>query len=275
LIGALAALFQFNVWSFAVPAAIASGYWVALRRAREAGVDTRIFESSMEWGTGGGLLLSHMAEILFYQPQKLKAEGFLTLFKFWDGLSSYGGFFGGVLVFAGYYWVVTRRSWWKQADLLIQGMVVAWVFGRFGCTVSGDHPGPRTTVPWAYPYPDGPRHNMGLYEMLFTIVVLLPANLLLHRKKPRVGSFVAMNCLLYGAGRFALDFLRATDVTNPDPRYAGLTLAHYCSLSIFLFGLLVLVLSRRGVLEARSASGSTIAAPSSTSSSAPPPTSPT
>jgi phosphatidylglycerol:prolipoprotein diacylglycerol transferase len=269
LTGALAELFQFNVWSFAVPAAISSGYWVALRRARQAGLDTRIFESSMEWGIGGGLLLSHMAEILFYQPQKLRAEGFWTLFKFWDGLSSYGGFFGGVLVFAAYYRIVAKRSWWKEADLLIQGMVVAWVFGRFGCSVSGDHPGPRTRVWWAYPYPDGPRHNMGLYELVFTLVVLVPANLLLHRKKPPVGTFVAMNCLLYGAGRFALDFLRSTDLRESDPRYGGLTLGHYCSLAVFLFGVLVAVLSRRGVLAARSASASPIAAPSSSSSSPP------
>lgn len=268
--GLLAGLFQFNVWSFAVPAAIIFGYWVALIRAREAGIDTKVFESSMEWGIGGGLLLSHMAEIILYQPWKLKAEGWLTLLKFWDGLSSYGGFFGGVLVFAVYYRIVTRRSWWKQADPLIQGMVVAWIFGRFGCTMSGDHPGPRTTVWWAYPYPDGPRHNMGLYELLFTAVVLLPANLLLRRWKPPVGSFVAMNCLLYGAGRFALDFLRSTDRSDSDPRYGGLTLAHYCSLSIFLFGLVVAGLARGGRLAPKSAEPSS-AGPSSSSARASPP----
>ncbi|MBV8881205.1 MAG: prolipoprotein diacylglyceryl transferase [Planctomycetaceae bacterium] len=274
LTAVLAALFQFNVWSFAVPAAIASGYWYAVRQARRAGdIDLKLLESSMEWGIGGGLVLSHMAEILFYQPQKLKADGWVTLLKFWDGLSSYGGFFGGVFVFAAFYRIVKRAAWWKEADVLIQGMILAWIFGRFGCTVSGDHPGPRTTVAWAYPYPDGPRHNMGLYELIYTVVVLLPANLLLARRKrkPPVGSFVAMNCLLYGAGRFALDFLRATDVTNPDPRYLGLTLAHYCSLSIFLFGLGVAVLARQDRLATSSSAATTSAGPSS---SAPPASTP-
>ncbi len=114
--------------------------------------------------------------------------------------------------------------------------------------MSGDHPGPRTKLWFAYPYPDGPRHNMGLYELVFTIVVLLPANLWLHRRKPPVGSFIAMNCLLYGAGRFALDFLRSTDRGDSDPRYFGLTLAHYLSGGIFLFGLWVLLQARRGRL---------------------------
>jgi phosphatidylglycerol:prolipoprotein diacylglycerol transferase len=244
-----AGLFQLNVWSFAVPAAIISGYWFALRRAREAGVNIREFESSMEWAIGGGLVISHMVEILLYQPHRLK-EGWWTLFKFWDGLSSYGGFFGAILMCTIFYRVLRRRRWWLEADLIMQGLILGWIFGRFGCTVSGDHPGPRTTVPWAYPYrpPDGPRHNMGLYEMLFTALVLFPANLLLHRFKPPVGSYIAMNCLLYGTGRFALDFLRATDRTDADPRYFGLTLAHYCSLAIFLFGLYAAIQAKRGKL---------------------------
>jgi phosphatidylglycerol:prolipoprotein diacylglycerol transferase len=237
-------LIRLNVWSFAVPAAIISGYWFALRRARQAGIASREFESALEWCIGGGLVISHMVEILLYQPHRLKAEGPLTLLKFWDGLSSYGGFFGAVLVMTIFYRVIRRRRWWLEADCIMQGLILGWIFGRFGCTMSGDHPGPRTTGPWAYPYPDGPRHNMGLYEMVFTIVVLLPANLILHRSKPPTGSFIAMNCLLYGAGRFALDFLRATDRTDSDPRYLGLTLAHYCSLGIFLFGVLVALLAQ-------------------------------
>ncbi len=244
----VAALFQLNIWSFAVPAAIISGYWFALRRAREGGINTKEFESSLEWIVGGSLVISHMVEILLYQPHRLK-EGWWTLLKFWDGLSSYGGFFGAILVCTVFYRILRKRRWWLEADFIMQGLILGWIFGRLGCTVSGDHPGPRTTVPWAYHYEDGSaRHNMGLYEMLFTALVLFPANLVLHRFKPPVGSYIGMNCLLYGAGRFALDFLRATDVEHADPRYLGLTLAHYCSLAIFLLGAFAAIQARRGKL---------------------------
>jgi phosphatidylglycerol---prolipoprotein diacylglyceryl transferase len=246
----VAALFQLNIWSFAVPAAIISGYWFALRRAREAGINTKEFESSMEWAIGGGLVISHMVEILLYQPQRLK-EGWWTLLMFWDGLSSYGGFFGAILMCTLFYRILRKRRWWLEADLIMQGLILGWIFGRLGCTVSGDHPGPRSTLPWSYPYPDGPRHNMGLYEMVYTALVLFPANLILHRFKPPVGSYIAMNCLVYGAGRFALDFLRATDVEHPDPRYLGLTLAHYCSLAIFLLGVFAAIQAKRGKLAPR------------------------
>jgi phosphatidylglycerol:prolipoprotein diacylglycerol transferase len=244
----LADCFQFNVWSFAVPAAIVSGYWLAYRRARQAGLDTREFESATQWAIGLGLVVSHMVEILLYQRDRLKTEGWLTLFKFWEGLSSYGGFFGAIVTLFVFYGLKKKR-WWREADALIQGLFLGWIFGRFGCTVSGDHPGPRTKFFLAYPYASGPRHNLGLYEMLFTMFVIVPANFILFRKRPPVGSFLALDCLLYGAGRFALDFLRATDLPDSDPRYLGLTLAHYCSLAVFVFGLVMLVLARGRKLE--------------------------
>lgn len=113
--------------------------------------------------------------------------------------------------------------------------------------MAGDHPGSRLDAWFAYPYPDGGRHNLGLYEMIFTALVIVPANLVLHRKRPPAGTVLAMDCLLYGGGRFALDFLRATDRAGSDPRYLGLTLAHYCSLAIFVFGAVCawLALTRR------------------------------
>ena len=148
----MTSLFQFNFWSFAVPAAIVSGFWLGLRRARQAGLDDRLWESATQWAVGMGLVVSHAVEILFYQPQRLKAEGWLTLLKFWDGLSSYGGFAGAVVTLFVFYGI-RRRRWWREADVLIQALFMGWIFGRLGCTVAGDHPGPRTTSFLAYPYP--------------------------------------------------------------------------------------------------------------------------
>ena len=227
-----------------MPAAIVAGYWTSLRRAREAGLDTREFERAAQWAVAVGLVVSHMVEVVFYQPQQLATRGWLTLFAFWEGLSSYGGFFGAAAALLVFY---RGKSWWKEADCLAEGLMVGWIFGRFGCAVAGDHPGSRLDAWFAYPYPDGGRHNLGLYEMIFTALVIVPANLVLHRKRPPAGTVLAMDCLLYGGGRFALDFLRATDRAGSDPRYLGLTLAHYCSLAIFVFGAVCawLALTRR------------------------------
>lgn len=241
-----AALLQPTVWSFAMPAAIVAGYWMSLRRAREAGLATHEFERATQLALASGLIVSHMVEIVFYQPQQLATRGWLTLFAFWEGLSSYGGFFGAA---AALFVFFRSRRWWVQADCLVEGLMVGWIFGRLGCSVAGDHPGSRFDAWFAYPYPDGGRHNLGLYELVFTALVIVPANLALRRRTPRAGSVVAMDCLLYGAGRFALDFLRATDRVDSDPRYLGLTLAHYCSVAVFAFGVLCAWLVATGRTE--------------------------
>lgn len=241
----IVAVLEFNIWSFVVPAAVASGYWLSVRRAREAGIDSPSFRGVTQAAVALGLVISHVIEIVFYQQAKLEAEGPFTLLKFWDGMSSYGGFFGALVTFAVYYRVARRRSWWGEADVIIQGLILAWIFGRLGCTISGDHPGNRTDFFLAYPYPDGPRHNLGLYEMLFTLLVMLPSNIWIHRRHPPVGTYLALNCLLYGPARFALDFLRSTDRADSDPRYFGLTLGHYCSVAVFAFGLWALRVARR------------------------------
>jgi phosphatidylglycerol:prolipoprotein diacylglycerol transferase len=238
-------VFKFNFWSLTIGTGIVIGYLLALRRARKLGVEERTFEHSIWWALGVGFLVSRMVEVLFYRPDLLRTEGWTTLFKVTEGISSYGGFLGALLGMSGYY-LYKRRRWWREADCLIEGFMVAWVFGRLGCTIAGDHPGPRSADAWwAYHYPDGPRHNLGFYEMLFTLLVIVPVNFYLTRRPQPEGRVTGMTCLLYGLGRFALDFLRATDVPHADPRYAGFTLAQIASLALALFGAVVLIRSAR------------------------------
>jgi phosphatidylglycerol:prolipoprotein diacylglycerol transferase len=127
-----------------------------------------------------------------------------------------------------------------MADIFVQGLTVGWIFGRLGCTVVHDHPGKLSDFFLAVNYPEGARHNLGLYEFLYTLLVLLPAILFVHRRVPyRPGIYVAIVSLLYGAVRFPLEFLRLPET---DPRYGGLTFAQYSSL--FLVGLGLWLLAR-------------------------------
>lgn len=229
-------MFKFNFWSLAIGTGIVLGYLLALRRARKAGLNEKEFETGIWFALGFGFVISRMVEVVFYRPDLLRTEGWITLFKVTEGISSYGGFLGGTLGLSIYY-AIKRRRWWREADILVEGFMVGWVFGRLGCTVAGDHPGPRSRDAWwAFHYPDGPRHNLGFYEMLLTLLVIVPVNFYLTRRPQPEGRVLGVTCLIYGVGRFLLDFLRATDVSHPDPRYGGLTLAHYTSAALALFG---------------------------------------
>jgi phosphatidylglycerol:prolipoprotein diacylglycerol transferase len=237
---------QQNIWTLASPAAIASGYWFSIRRGRQAGLDLKQLDHALILALVVGLLTSHAVEVLFYKPHELDTKGIWALLRFWEGLSSYGGFMGGGAAVIVYYLLKKRKNFWQDSDVILQGIVVGWIFGRLGCTFAGDHPGTVTDVAWAYHYPGGARHNLGFYEFMFTLLLLFPANLLLYSRKPRWGSFLAMNFIFYGTARFVLDFFRASDLPSADPRYAGLTLAQYFSMALFLGGVLVWAWIRAG-----------------------------
>jgi phosphatidylglycerol:prolipoprotein diacylglycerol transferase len=153
-------------------------------------------------------------------------------------LSSFGGFTGAALT----YLYLSRKEKIPRlpyADSVALGLAVGWIFGRLGCTTAHDHPGRHTSFFLAVRYPDGPRHDLGLYELLFTIV--LTAILFWYAKKPRpAGRLIGLFALLYAPVRFFLDFLRATDVSRPDERYAGLTPAQWACMGAFALGVWLL-----------------------------------
>ncbi len=250
----LADLFKFNHWSLLIGLGIVCGYALMLFRARRAGLPVREMENGALCAIVAGFVISRTVEVLCYRPEELRLKGWITLIDVTAGISSYGGFAGGLLGVAVFY-AIKRKSWWPEADVLIEAMTLGWVFGRLGCTIALDHPGPKTASFLGFQADDGLRHNMGFYEFLLTLLVLVPINLILAKRRAPVGSRIAWICLLYGAGRFGLDFFRATDVPQADPRYGGLTLAHYCSAALFLFGGWVLVRVRRGTLQPATTTG--------------------
>ena len=125
------------------------------------------------------------------------------------------------------------------ADSVALGLAVGWIFGRTGCFTAHDHPGRHTSFFLSVRYPDGPRHDLGLDELLFTIA--MTAILFAYARKPRPpGHLIGLAALMSAPVRFGLDFLRATDVARPDMRYAGLTPAQWACLATFALGLRLL-----------------------------------
>ncbi len=129
------------------------------------------------------------------------------------------------------------------ADSVALGLAVGWIFGRTGCFTAHDHPGRHTDFFLAVRYPDGPRHDLGLDELLFTIVITIV--LFLYARRPRVpGRVIGLFATMYAPVRFGLDFLRARDVALPDERYGGLTPAQWACMACLAVG--VWLLTRKG-----------------------------
>lgn len=220
-------------------AGILTGRALALHRAKQAGIPEEDMDDALLYTLLSAFFFAHIAEAVFYHPDQIMRQGPVYLLKFWKGLSSFGGFFGGLF---GFMFFVYRRKIREPllfAECILQGLVLGWVFGRLGCTVIFDHPGQLSDFFLAFQQPGGARHNLGFYEFLLTLLVLLPATLVLHRLRARPGSYTAAVLILYTPVRFFLDFLRLDAAQNGDVRYGALTPGQYGSMILFVLGVAI------------------------------------
>ncbi|MBN2358359.1 MAG: prolipoprotein diacylglyceryl transferase [Deltaproteobacteria bacterium] len=210
---------------------------------RGGDVDVKVARLMPEAAVIGGFIGAHLVHVLLYHPELMDDDPWILL-KFWAGISSMGGFFGGALACIAlllYY----RQRMIPYGDRALFALSIGWVFGRLGCATSHDHPGRLTDFFLAVQFHDGARHDLGLYEFIYT--VLLVGVLFWWTRRPwRTGSLMAIVLCSYGPLRFGFDFLRATDRDFVDARYWGLTPAQYGSVILAVVGaaLLYLGLSR-------------------------------
>jgi phosphatidylglycerol:prolipoprotein diacylglycerol transferase len=244
-----------------------------LRRYAEwHGVSDDQIRSLLTWILISGFLGAHEFDVIAYQwdrigdgtivqprwawfPVALWPSNWPLVIRFWDGISSYGGFIGGGIGYALF-------VWWKRlparlfADITIVGLLPAFTIGRIGCTLVSDHIGAAVepNAWYAFIAMDYPRSanlahlaetypgtsefirawNLGLIEFLYLVPVNIVVLWLAFRpsKRTPAGFITVLTGVLYAPVRFFLDFLRPEDT---DPRYLSLTFAQWSS--ILAFGL--------------------------------------
>jgi len=247
---------QFSIKPFGTLVAIGVylGSYLATRQGKKLGLDERVLASFIAWVVGIGFLGGHMFDVLFYYPGQVLSDP-LSLFRIWEGLSSFGGFTGGVIGIFVWKWRY-KSDVLPYADVICSAFPVAWVFGRSGCSVAHDHPGIASDLWIAVKYPNGGRFDLGLYEMLLTIPLAI-AFLYLRRKPRPWGFYVATMAIAYAPVRFALDFLRVREtihetnglVAAVDPRYGALTPAQWACFGLLAFGVALFIKVLRSAHE--------------------------
>ncbi len=273
-----------------VATGVVLGTWMTMKRARARGVDTEELNSFITWMLVGGFLGGHMLDQIFYHPDELVMRPW-SLFMLWEGLSSFGGFIGG-LIGVGlwkYYEAVpkislgflgTIHSFHRRkkarpvlplADLIMSVFPVAWIFGRSGCTVVHDHPGSSAPkdFPLAVGYPlhvpPTPDHKFLFVELsngpvlrydlglleLVFTTVLSLFIVLTWRRKLPTGSYLAVAALAYAPVRFVMDNFRIREGSAADPRYGALTPAQYSCIALGLVGLWLVKICMSNAKKAR------------------------
>lgn len=224
-----------------VALSILLGYWLAVKRAKRTGLDMQIFADCLLWALAGGFIGAHLFWGVFYNPQLVR-DNPLILLKIWEGISSFGGFFGGSL---GVYFFFKRKKVdvVRYFEAISFGFVPAWAVARLGCTIVFDHPGRTTDFVLGMVDRTGVvRHNLGFYEMLWTVVI---AAVLygLRNYRPFEGFHIALVFFMYAPVRVFLDSLRVDDRT-----WMGYTPGQYFSVFLLALGVWLTI---RGLKNAR------------------------
>jgi phosphatidylglycerol---prolipoprotein diacylglyceryl transferase len=206
--------------------------YLLTRHAARQGLTTQPLSDFAPWAIVGGLLGGHWVHLFLYHPEEL-SKGPLQVLKVWDGLSSFGGLFGGVIATL-LFFRRHRLALRPYADAFALSVAPGWAVARIGCFLAHDHPGSLTDFPLAVAFPAGARHDLGLYDALLLGAITAVLYVLHHRHLLRA-RLLPLLALLYAPARFAFDFLRARDLAYVDARYLGLTPAQYGCLALLAF----------------------------------------
>ncbi len=221
-------------------AGILFGAHIAERRARACGIPEGAVADLLLHCVPAGLVSAYLLNVVFYDPELLRealSHPSVLLHRYL-GLSSYGGFLGGIA--GALVWQRRRRmSLLLAGDAVAYAFPAGWLFGRTGCFVVHDHPGVVTDFFLAvddYWLHGKPRHDLGLYEALWALAAFILFAALGKRPRPQ-GFFLAALPLCYAPVRFLLDFLREGPDAGGDVRYLWLTPAQYGSVLLLGVGL--------------------------------------
>ena len=240
--------YQLQAFRVLALTAIAVEYVIVAQRAQRHGFTADAASSLISWAVVLGMVSSHVFDVIFYYPERLRADP-LELFRIWGSLSSWGGMVGGI---SGLAFVAWRRGLGAEGvlrfvDLALYALPFTLAVGRLGCALQHDHLGVASTHFLAVNFPTGPRFDLGLLEFLY----LLPVSLLfftLGRRPRPAGFFLGLFFALYGPARFVMDTLRSDDA-----RYLGWTPAQYLCVATALAGAALLAWSlHRGRVAAAS-----------------------
>lgn len=195
----------------------------------EVGQVLELVFSVLIWGFAGSRLFYVLQDLSYYESEPLK------IFAVWEGgLIFYGGAIFSVFGF----WLTTQRKsmpFWKSLDFIIPYGVLTHAFGRIGCFMNGCCYGRVCDLPWCIQFPRLAHkvHPTQLYEAAFDLILAL--FLLATRKKARFeGQIALLYFLLYGLGRYLIDFLR-----EPSRLWFGMTLSQWISVAMITIAFLL------------------------------------
>ena len=245
---------QIRSYGFMLALSFLLGIWLAGRRAKKAGVDPQKILDLSVIIIIAAVVGSRLLYVLFHIEQYSNP---LDMFALWEGGATfYGGFILAVL--ASYWWLQKNSmSFLQVADIIAPSIALGLVFTRVGCFLSGCCYGKPTDASWGVVFPPSSPagsaalamarergvdhvalHPAQLYAS-FAGLVIFSVLMLFQPKLGKRGATFGLLMILYGVGRFTIDFFR---IYEANARVlAGLTFNQIISVGLVLLGLFLMM----------------------------------
>ena len=195
---------------------IAIGFLVALmivlKRGKKRGLseDTiyGIFYCAIIGGLLGCRLLFYIVEI----PEIIKNPSIIWDFR--NGYVVYGGIIGGILTAMVYVKKFRKEKFGPYFDMVMPSVAIAQGFGRIGCFCAGCCYGAETTCPIhvVFTHSDFAPNGVPLIptQLMSSVGDFIIGFILIRysQKSQVTGRTSAMYLILYGIGRFIIEFFR-------------------------------------------------------------------
>jgi phosphatidylglycerol:prolipoprotein diacylglycerol transferase len=209
--------FQLPTYGLLLATGVVAALWTLSLRADRAGMEGAHLVDFTLWLVIWALVGAKLLLVIVELPRYLRDPASLL------GVFRAGGVFLGGFIAAIIAAVVLLRRYKLAAlptfDVIIPSLALGHAIGRVGCLMAGCCWGAACDLPWAITYTDPiaaqrlgtplyhPLHPFPIYEALFNLgLYLLLASL--YRRQLVAGRVFATYLVLYGLGRFALEWTR-------------------------------------------------------------------
>ncbi len=197
------------------------GFYLLKKRAARGliRIDYRACESFISYLIFGMLLGARLVYCLIYNWPQYSANP-VEIFYVWEGGLSFHGAALGMVASCALFARKFKVPFYSVTDTLAFCAGPGLFFGRLGNFINGELYGRPTSVAWAMIFPRDemqlPRHPSQLYEafcegLLIFVILYFLQKYLLENKKFRHGILGGTFLVLYGVGRFLVEYTREPD----------------------------------------------------------------